>query len=255
MPLVPPQGYLKIANIHRSGPSADRPAATDVVAGTLYFSTDTSVLERSDGVTWTSYSPGSNFQGFVGSEIEQGEVGDRFPIPGPQGSVGVAGAQGERGLQGPPGLDSYYDRESELYLPTQDIILPAEGDILDVAYSAGNFNSNAGTWTVDLADQVSLAYTLFGRNRKILWMMFDISTTSVSGGPTRLQITIPLGKTVARTVSTMCQTNDNGTPGVGVCSSVSGNSYIGIFKDVSGGAWANSTDNTRIFGQTLFPCS
>lgn len=52
MPLTPAD-YRKTANIHRIGVDADRPAATDVLPGTLYFATDTFILSRSDGVTWT----------------------------------------------------------------------------------------------------------------------------------------------------------------------------------------------------------
>ena len=63
MPLVPPQGYLNIAYIHRRGLSTARPSAADVVTGTLYYSTDTNVLERSNGTTWDSFSPSSGTGG------------------------------------------------------------------------------------------------------------------------------------------------------------------------------------------------
>src|SRR5262245_32215669 len=59
MSLVPPQVYLKVTNLHRIGLASARPAATDVVAGTLYYSTDTAILERSDGATWSAYGGGS----------------------------------------------------------------------------------------------------------------------------------------------------------------------------------------------------
>jgi hypothetical protein len=53
--LNPPQAYRYTSGIHRRGLAANRPAATDVLVGTLYFSTDTVVLERSNGTTWDSY--------------------------------------------------------------------------------------------------------------------------------------------------------------------------------------------------------
>ena len=55
MPLNPPQFYRKARGLHRRGTAANRPLATDVLPGTLYFSTDTLVLEYSDGTTWLSY--------------------------------------------------------------------------------------------------------------------------------------------------------------------------------------------------------
>jgi hypothetical protein len=56
MSLNPPQDYRKTEFTHRAGLAADKPLATDVLPGTLYFSTDTGSLERSDGSTWSAYS-------------------------------------------------------------------------------------------------------------------------------------------------------------------------------------------------------
>ncbi len=58
MTLVPPQTFRKTEGIHRTGLAASRPAAADVLIGTLYFSTDTGGLDRSDGTTWATYAPG-----------------------------------------------------------------------------------------------------------------------------------------------------------------------------------------------------
>ncbi len=46
-----------IATLTQRGLAADQPDATDVYPGTLYFSTDTMVTERSTGQTWEPYSP------------------------------------------------------------------------------------------------------------------------------------------------------------------------------------------------------
>lgn len=59
MPLNPPQDYRKTAYTHRRGIAASRPAAADVLPGTLYFSTDTGITERSTGTVWESYSGSS----------------------------------------------------------------------------------------------------------------------------------------------------------------------------------------------------
>lgn len=52
-----PQTYRKTADTHRRGLAANRPLATDVLPGTLYFSTDTDTLQRSTGLVWQNYAP------------------------------------------------------------------------------------------------------------------------------------------------------------------------------------------------------
>lgn len=56
MPLNPPQDYRKTLFTHRLGLASARPAATDVLPGTLFYSSDLSVLERSNGTIWEPYS-------------------------------------------------------------------------------------------------------------------------------------------------------------------------------------------------------
>jgi hypothetical protein len=68
MSLAPPRDYHKTSGIHRSGLAAARPAAGDVLSGTLYFSTDTGALQRSDGQAWSSYA------GTVPSQIVASQV-------------------------------------------------------------------------------------------------------------------------------------------------------------------------------------
>lgn len=55
MSLNPPQDFRKTAGEHRRGLASARPAAADVLIGTIYYSTDTSNMERSNGTTWDSY--------------------------------------------------------------------------------------------------------------------------------------------------------------------------------------------------------
>jgi len=50
------QDYRKTKETHQIGLSTDKPNAVDVLTGTLYFSTDTNILERSDGIVWELYS-------------------------------------------------------------------------------------------------------------------------------------------------------------------------------------------------------
>lgn len=46
----------RLQDVILRGTAAARPAANTVAAGTLYFSTDTPALDRSDGSSWQSYS-------------------------------------------------------------------------------------------------------------------------------------------------------------------------------------------------------
>jgi hypothetical protein len=46
----------RLQDVHLRGTAAARPAATAVAPGTLYYSTDTAVTERSSGTAWESYS-------------------------------------------------------------------------------------------------------------------------------------------------------------------------------------------------------
>lgn len=46
----------RLQDVLLQGIAADRPVATDVANGTLYYSTDTEVTEQSDGSAWSPYS-------------------------------------------------------------------------------------------------------------------------------------------------------------------------------------------------------
>lgn len=47
---------MKLEEVLLRGVAGSRPAANSVPTGTLYYSTDTEVLEQSNGATWDSYS-------------------------------------------------------------------------------------------------------------------------------------------------------------------------------------------------------
>jgi hypothetical protein len=70
MPTVP--------DIHRRGTRAAQPAATTVTIGTLYFVTDESVVERSNGTAWESFS---SIGGGVPAHHTTHEAGGSDPIP------------------------------------------------------------------------------------------------------------------------------------------------------------------------------
>lgn len=115
MPLTP-QDYRKTAFTHRRGLAASKPAASDVLVGTLYFSTDTTTLERSDGSVWSIYSGGGGppgptgpqgIQGISGLDGQDGSDGlDGISIKGDTGPIGATGSAGRDGLSGLPGIDA-----------------------------------------------------------------------------------------------------------------------------------------------------
>lgn len=53
----------RLQDVILRGVAASRPAASAVAAGTLYYSTDTLVLERSTGSAWESYSSSGTTDG------------------------------------------------------------------------------------------------------------------------------------------------------------------------------------------------
>ena len=50
---------MKLEEVLLRGTSGAKPAASAVPTGSLYYSTDTTVLEQSDGASWNTYSPTS----------------------------------------------------------------------------------------------------------------------------------------------------------------------------------------------------
>src|SRR6187551_788872 len=124
--ILEPQFFRKTRSIHRIGLAAERPDAAKVLVGTLYYSSDTLALERSNGFSWEAYAgtgsvagpigpqgvPGDTGpQGPTGPKGDKGDKGDTGP-QGEQGDIGLTGAtgpqgpkgdQGEQGLQGIPG--------------------------------------------------------------------------------------------------------------------------------------------------------
>lgn len=108
MPL--PQEFRKTGFTHRRGLAADKPDASDVLVGTLYFSTDTGDLERSDGTVWETYSvPGS------------GSINNNFIVP-----PVFDGIDADESLTIPPGL--FLNRGTNIFTIT------STGDLLDINF-------------------------------------------------------------------------------------------------------------------------
>jgi hypothetical protein len=48
----------RLQDVLLRGIAADKPVATDVAKGTLYYSTDLGITEQSDGTNWNDYTDG-----------------------------------------------------------------------------------------------------------------------------------------------------------------------------------------------------
>jgi hypothetical protein len=51
-----PQEFRKTEFTHRVGLASEKPLATDVLPGTLYYATDATTLERSNGFVWEAFA-------------------------------------------------------------------------------------------------------------------------------------------------------------------------------------------------------
>lgn len=133
----------------------------------------------------------------------------------------------------------------------QDEINAIETDLLAAevspAFDAGAFTASSGTWTVEAADVITLAYKKLGRFMSITYY---ISNTSVSShGQTELRITVPGGFTVNRTALNPCVVrNSGGADAAGYCQASSATTYLAI-KRMDGSAWSTATNNTGVWGQ------
>jgi hypothetical protein len=153
-----------------------------------------------------------------------------------------------------PGGTMYYvnPRESvELYRETDGtwhINLKAD-QWTDVAYNAANFTADVGTWGVDAADQVTLAYQIDGN---MMTVSFRLLSTDVSAAPAVLSIPIPAGRVAARWMRNVITVTDAGVFGFGFAEVVAGQTAINFSKAAGAAYTATAADNTNIIGQITF---
>lgn len=121
-----------LSTVIARGVAAERPASAPT--GTLFFSTDTAILEQWDGSAWVTY----------------GTAGEAGPA-GPAGADGAAGPAGATGPAGPPGSISGLTIKGELVTHdgTDPVFLPvgANGEVLKAnsAVAAGiEWDTDAG---------------------------------------------------------------------------------------------------------------
>lgn len=123
------------------------------------------------------------------------------------------------------------------------------GEWVSVAHDGANFTASAGSWTVASGDQVTFGYTLVG---KTMTVSFVLNTTSLSGTPASIRITIPGSFVSAKAEVSMCRVNDNGTERIALVSTTAGGTLLTITLTAAGVNFSASTDNTSVQGQMTF---
>lgn len=127
----------------------------------------------------------------------------------------------------------------------------AVGEWQDVTYNGANFTASAGTWTVDVGDQILFRYMLIG---KTMWIAYEFDTTSVSATPSQLRFAIPGGFTAAKDSFMTGYYNNNGAGWVnnGNAFTNAGVAYVGLQPATFGvSTWATSVNNTYVRGQFM----
>ena len=121
-----------------------------------------------------------------------------------------------------------------------------QGAWITPTYSAANFTSNVGTWTVDAGDIATYAYQL---NNKSLTLSWYLQSTSVSGLPTNLRIALP-GFTAGKASLHPAVHDDAGAGNAGTFCLVNGPgaTTIDTYKTYGASSFANATNTTRLFG-------
>jgi hypothetical protein len=117
-----------------------------------------------------------------------------------------------------------------------------------VAYAGGDFTATGGTWTVEAGDVLTYALARLGRMVTLAWWLND---TTIAGAPTELQILLPDSLLAQKSIRTLCELVDDGTPAVGVAWVAAGNHQLHIQR-LDGAALTVSTDNTDIRGVITF---
>jgi hypothetical protein len=113
-----------------------------------------------------------------------------------------------------------------------------------VAFSAGDFTADTGTWTVEAADVQQYSYLSIG---VLMIVHVTILNSSVSGSPNELRIKIPGGKTCARRISIPATIIDNGTFRVGAAYAPSGSTTLNV-AIAAGGTFATASNTTHVTG-------
>jgi hypothetical protein len=123
------------------------------------------------------------------------------------------------------------------------------GEWTDIAHDPARHTGNGGmTWTVDVGDQVGLAYMLIG---KTAWIRFTLNGTTV-GGVASSQLLLDLsaipGLTAVVNASAIVRCYNAGVDGAGLAEIVGAQVRFSLFT----GNWTLVANNTSIQGSLMF---
>lgn len=113
------------------------------------------------------------------------------------------------------------------------------------AFTAADFTSDSGTWEVDVTDLVEWSFARIGN---LLFLSFELDTTTVTGTPSELRAAIPFGLIANRYMSNPCILSDNGVYAPGKVRVELLDTYL-RFTRADGAAFTASTNNTNVLGQ------
>jgi hypothetical protein len=214
LPLNPPQDYRKTERIHRRGLAAQRPAPGEVLPGSLYFSTDTGLLERSTGQAWESYA--APIASGVAAHHATHEPGGSDALTKLDGGIILPQTIVDASLSANVALRNVNnnfsaDQVVNGNIQGQDVyalgVVSSYGAGFmelgrgtpigywqDVPFNAANFTAEGGgTWTVDATAVMVNRYTLSGRT--MIWRMYVSwfqGTSVIAGNVTRLHLATPV---------------------------------------------------------------
>ena len=119
---------------------------------------------------------------------------------------------------------------------------------VNITFDAALFSAQAGTWTVASGDVTTLAFRIIGKTLQFAW---HVVTTTVSGLPAALWITIPVSRVAKYKTGVPITVINAGTAGLGYAETVAASNVIWIYRE-SFTAWSNATDTTGTSGELEF---
>lgn len=129
------------------------------------------------------------------------------------------------------------------------VVSHTQGAFITPTYSAGDFTTDVGTWTVEAADVQTYAYYLSGRQ---MTLALYIKQTTVASSPTTLRIAAPAGHVIARQFTQIIEVLDNGVAVISAIDALAAATYLRAFATLAGPAWAASTNQTYVIGTVVF---
>lgn len=274
---------MKLEEVILRDDRASQPAANTVPVGTLYYVTDESTTERSDGTNWETYADGGASSSFTSTStgniddldfqgaslirmnnatlatirgLLAGNDGQRVTIVSiGAGQVSLAhqnagSSAGNRLINkvttGITPLAAGTGAATYQYDATTArwrLIEHEQGDWITPAFSAGDYTADSSTWGVDAGDVDTFKYRLKGTSVEVNIWIDD---TDVGSGNALLSITIPNSWNLATgRAQNTCFVSNAGSVTTGMIQTISAASAtkISFVPSTSGGTWTATTSD------------